>query len=63
LFGLFNIGPAWLTIVLLGLVIGAAWGGVFGLAAHRVTPGHGNFLRYDVYVDASRHRPLPYPAR
>jgi hypothetical protein len=61
LLGLFAIGPAWLWLLLVGLVTGAVWGAVFGFLAHWATRGQRDFAsimslqaeRYDVYVDAS----------
>jgi uncharacterized membrane protein len=34
LLGVFAIGPAWLWLLVVGLVIGAVWGAVFGFLAH-----------------------------
>lgn len=61
LFGLFAVGPAWIWLVVVSVLIGAAWGGVFGFLAHWTTRGQRDFAsimtlqaaRYDVYVDAS----------
>lgn len=61
LFGLFAVGPGWLLVLVISLVIGAFWGGVFGFAAHWSTRGQRDFssvtalraARYDVYVDSS----------
>lgn len=61
LLGLFAVGPAWVWLVLVSVVIGAAWGAVFGFLAHWTTRGQRDFAsvtslraeRYDVYVDAS----------
>lgn len=62
LFGLFTIGPAaWLSILVISLVIGAFWGALFGFIAQWATRGRRDFSsvqtleaqRYDVYVDAS----------
>jgi MFS family permease len=61
LLGLFAIGPAWLWLLLVGLVIGAVWGAMFGFLAHWATRGQRDFAsvtalqaeRYEVYVDAS----------
>lgn len=72
LFGLFSIGPAWLTILAVSLLIGAAWGAIFGFVAHLATRGQRDFSsvqtlhaqRYDVYVDASHAaQALPYAPR
>lgn len=54
--GLFTTGPAWLGLILGGLVIGAVWGAVFGFAGHAATGGRRDFssmktlvaMRYDV---------------
>jgi len=43
LVGLFTTGPEWLGLVLGGVVIGAAWGAVFGFAAHWATRGKRDF--------------------
>jgi hypothetical protein len=43
LVGLFTTGPAWLGLVLGGLLIGALWGAVFGFFAHRMTRGQRDF--------------------
>lgn len=43
LVGLFTPGPAWLGLMLGGLLIGAAWGALFGVMARVVTRGHHNF--------------------
>ncbi len=59
LLGLFAVGPAWLWVILICLVIGALWGAIFGFAAHWSTRGRRDFTsvstleaqRYDVYVD------------
>jgi uncharacterized membrane protein len=67
--GLFTIGPVWLSLVLVALVIGAIWGGIFGFVAHWATRGQRDFAstsaivaaRYDVTVDdayAERARQL-----
>jgi hypothetical protein len=61
LFGLFAVGPGWIWVLLVGLLIGAFWGAVFGFIAHWSTRGQRDFAsimtlqaqRYDVYVDAS----------
>ncbi len=61
LFGLFAVGPAWIWLVLVSLLVGAAWGAVFGFLAHWTTRGQRDFAsvmtlqaeRYDVYVDAA----------
>ena len=58
LVGLFTTGPAWLGLMLGGLVIGALWGGVFGFFAQWVTHGRRDFgstrglaaSQYDVMV-------------
>jgi hypothetical protein len=58
LVGLFTTGPAWLGLVLGGLLIGAVWGAVFGFFAHWATHGERDFAsarslraeRYEVLV-------------
>jgi hypothetical protein len=69
LVGLFTTGPAWLGLVLGGLLIGAAWGAAFGFFAHWASRGRRDFSsltglvasRYEVIVDddyAARAREL-----
>jgi uncharacterized membrane protein len=69
LVGLFTTGPTWLGLVLGGVLIGAAWGAIFGFFAHWATRGTRDFssltalvaARYDVVVDddfAERGRQL-----
>jgi uncharacterized membrane protein len=61
LFGLFAVGPGWIWLVLVSLLIGAAWGAIFGFIAHWSTRGERDFAsvtslkaeRYHVYVDAA----------
>jgi hypothetical protein len=56
LVGLFTKGPAWLGLILGGLVIGAVWGAVAGYVGHAATGGRRDFssqktlvaMRYDV---------------
>lgn len=56
LVGLFTVGPAWLGLIVGGLVIGAVWGAIFGLVARSYGRGRHNFsslqsviaTRYDV---------------
>jgi uncharacterized membrane protein len=56
LVGLFTTGPAWLGLVLGGLLIGAAWGATFGFVARHLVGGHHDFsslntiaaTRYDI---------------
>src|SRR4029450_11381915 len=43
LVGLFTTGPEWLGLVLGGLLIGALWGALFGVFAHWMTHGEGDF--------------------
>ncbi|WP_333891303.1 general stress protein [Mycolicibacterium gadium] len=58
LFTLFAVGPLWLWVVLITVIVGAIWGAVFGYAAHWTTRGRRDFSsvqtleahRYDVYV-------------
>lgn len=60
LFALFAVGPLWLWVVLIAVIIGAIWGALFGFAAHWSTRGRRDFSsvqtleaqRYDVYVAA-----------
>lgn len=62
LFGLFTAGAAWVWLLLVSLVIGAFWGGVFGFVAHWSTRGRRDFSsvmtlqaqRYEVHVDKAR---------
>ncbi len=72
LVGLFTFGPAWLGLILGGLVIGALWGALFGFLAHRMGNGQHDFAslrslaasRYDVIVAdayADRARQLLSP--
>jgi uncharacterized membrane protein len=61
LLGVFALGPAWLWLLVGGLVTGTVWGAVFGFLAHWATRGQRDFAsvlslqaqRYDVYVDDS----------
>jgi uncharacterized membrane protein len=56
LVGLFTTGPAWLGLILGGVLIGAAWGAVFGFFSHFATRGRRDFAssqtltatRYDI---------------
>jgi hypothetical protein len=56
LVGLFSTGPAWIGLILGGLLIGAAWGAIFGFAGHAATRGRRDFssaqtltaTRYDI---------------
>jgi predicted lipid-binding transport protein (Tim44 family) len=56
LVGLFTTGPTWLGLILGGLLIGAAWGAVFGFVSHAATRGRRDFssartltaTRYDI---------------
>jgi heat induced stress protein YflT len=58
LVGLFTTGPAWLGLIVGGILIGAVWGAIFGFVAHRATGGRRDFSstsgivasRYDVTV-------------
>lgn len=60
LFAIFVVGPLWLWMVLVAVVVGAIWGAIFGFAAHWSTRGRRDFSsvqtlqaqRYDVYVAA-----------
>jgi hypothetical protein len=71
LFLLFAVGPIWLWIwvLLIPVVMGAAWGATFGFAAHWSTRGLRDFSsvhslvarRYDLYVAAEHaERAAPY---
>lgn len=61
LFGVFAVGPGWLSVLVISLVIGAFWGAVFGFFAHWSTRGQRDFSsvtalkaqRYVLYVDSS----------
>ena len=68
-FGLFTTGPAWLSLIVAGLIIGAIWGAIFGFVAQWATRGQRDFssasgivaARYDLNVDdayAERARKL-----
>lgn len=56
LVGLFTRGPTWIGLIIGGLLIGAAWGAVFGFASHAATRGRRDFSsartlaasRYDI---------------
>jgi hypothetical protein len=56
LVGLFTRGPTWIGLIVGGLLIGAAWGAVFGFASHAATRGRRDFSsaqtltasRYDI---------------
>jgi hypothetical protein len=56
LVGLFTRGPTWIGLIIGGLLIGAAWGAVFGLVSHAATRGRRDFSsartitasRYDI---------------
>lgn len=60
LFGLFGTGTAWPALLIGGLLVGLAWGAVFGFLAHFATRGRRDFTslkgleaeQYAVYVDA-----------
>jgi hypothetical protein len=60
LLAIFAVGPLWLWVVLVAIVIGACWGAVFGFVAHWSTRGRRDFSsvhtleaqRYDIYVPA-----------
>jgi hypothetical protein len=59
LFGIFTVGNWW-AVIIAGLVIGAAWGAIFGAIAHGMTGGRRDFTsaaslrarEYAVTVDA-----------
>jgi hypothetical protein len=54
--GMFTVGTAWFGVLAGGLVIGAAWGAIFGFVGHWATQGRRDFSsistlaaeRYDV---------------
>jgi len=56
LVGLFTRGSTWVGLIIGGLLIGAAWGAVFGFASHAATRGRRDFssartltaTRYDI---------------
>ena len=56
LVGLFTTGHQWIGLIIGGLLIGAAWGAVFGFAGHAATRGRRDFssartltaTRYDI---------------
>jgi len=56
LVGLFTRGPVWIGLIIGGLLIGAAWGAVFGFVSHAATRGRRDFssaqtlnaTRYDI---------------
>jgi len=56
LVGLFTRGPAWAGLIIGGVLIGAAWGAIFGFAGHAATRGRRDFssartltaTRYDI---------------
>lgn len=58
LVGLFTPAPDWIWLILIGVVVGAIWGAVFGYFAYRAMRGHHDFTsasglaadRYDVMV-------------
>jgi hypothetical protein len=43
LVGLFTAGPAWIGLIVGGLLIGAFWGALFGFFAHWATQGQRDF--------------------
>ena len=54
LVGLFTRGPTWLGLILGGILIGAAWGAIFGFASHAATRGRRDFSSSQTLV-ASRY--------
>ena len=54
LVGLFTRGPAWIGLIIGGLLIGAAWGAVFGYASHAATRGRRDFSSAQT-ITASRY--------
>ncbi|MFJ8691916.1 general stress protein [Streptomyces roseolilacinus] len=74
LVGLFTPGPAWLGLLLGGVLIGAVWGAVFGFVGHAATGGRRDFssvrslaaTRYDVIArggQAERARAILHGSR
>ncbi|GGP97268.1 general stress protein [Streptomyces roseolilacinus] len=74
LVGLFTPGPAWLGLLLGGVLIGAVWGAVFGYVGHAATGGRRDFssvrslaaTRYDVIArggQAERARAILHDSR
>jgi hypothetical protein len=72
LVGLFTFGPAWLGLIIGGLLIGGLWGAAFGYLAHRMGSGQHDYAslrslgatRYEVMVAdqyAERARQLLSP--
>ncbi len=51
--GLFTVGPAWLSLVLAGIAIGAIWGAIFGFVAHWATRGQRDFASARAIVAAT----------
>ncbi len=43
IFGLLTVGPVWIMILLISLVLGAFWGAAFGFIAHGATRGQRDF--------------------
>jgi hypothetical protein len=54
LVGLFTAGPAWIGLIVGGLLIGAVWGAVFGFAGHAATRGRRDFSSAQTLI-ASRY--------
>ena len=54
LVGLFTRGPTWIGLIIGGLLIGAAWGAVFGYASHAATRGRRDFSSAQT-ITASRY--------
>jgi hypothetical protein len=54
LVGLFTAGPAWIGLILGGLLIGAVWGAIFGYVGHAATRGRRDFSSTRSFV-ASRY--------
>jgi hypothetical protein len=50
--GLFTVGPVWFSLVLLGIVIGAIWGAIFGFVAHWATRGQRDFVSTSAIIAA-----------
>jgi hypothetical protein len=55
LVGLFTTGPTWSGLILGGLLIGAAWGAVFGFAGHTATRGCRDFASAQTLTAARYH--------
>jgi uncharacterized membrane protein len=59
LIGLFAPGPAWLGLMFGGLLIGAAWGALFGYLAHKATRGRRDFASRQALTASSYDVTIP----